>query len=97
MTALAELDCRYVAVPRFRGQQLKQPAQLDGWLREGRRICGLPLRLWRISPVSGRQGGFDELPPGRCSACQLTAGGVLWSRDPRDRNPRYNEPFVPVT
>ncbi len=35
MTALAELECRYVAVPRFRGQQLKEPAQLDGWLRDG--------------------------------------------------------------
>jgi len=35
MTALAELECRYVGVPRFRGQQLKEPAQLDGWLRDG--------------------------------------------------------------
>ncbi len=35
MTALAELDCRFVAVPRERGQQLKEPAQLDGWLRDG--------------------------------------------------------------
>jgi hypothetical protein len=35
MTALPELDCRYVAVPRWRGQQLKEPAQLDGWLRDG--------------------------------------------------------------
>ncbi len=35
MTALPELDCRYVAVPRIRGQQLKEPAQLDGWLRDG--------------------------------------------------------------
>jgi hypothetical protein len=35
MTALSELECRYVAVPRFRGQQLKEPAQLDGWLRDG--------------------------------------------------------------
>jgi hypothetical protein len=35
MTALPELDCRYVVVPRFRGQQLKEPAQLDGWLRDG--------------------------------------------------------------
>jgi len=35
MTALPELDCRYVAVPRVRGQQLKEPAQLDGWLRDG--------------------------------------------------------------
>jgi hypothetical protein len=35
MTGLPELDCRYVAVPRARGQQLKEPAQLDGWLRDG--------------------------------------------------------------
>ena len=35
MTALAELDCRFVAVPRVRGQQLKEVAQLDGWLRDG--------------------------------------------------------------
>jgi hypothetical protein len=24
-----------VVVPRLRGQQLKDPAQLDGWLRDG--------------------------------------------------------------
>ena len=35
MTALPELDCRFVVVPRYRGQQLKEPAQLDGWLRDG--------------------------------------------------------------
>jgi hypothetical protein len=35
MTALAGVDCRFVAVPRERGQQLKEPAQLDGWLRDG--------------------------------------------------------------
>lgn len=35
MTALPELDCQYVAVPRLRGQQLKEQAQLDGWLRDG--------------------------------------------------------------
>jgi hypothetical protein len=35
MTALPELECRFLAVPRFRGQQLKEPAQLDGWLRDG--------------------------------------------------------------
>jgi len=35
MTALPELDCRFVAVSRRRGQQLKEPAQLDGWLRDG--------------------------------------------------------------
>lgn len=35
MNALPGLDCRYVAVSRFRGQQLKEVAQLDGWLRDG--------------------------------------------------------------
>jgi len=35
MTSLPEFSCRFVAVPRKRGQQLKEPAQLDGWLRDG--------------------------------------------------------------
>ncbi len=35
MTALPEIDARFVVVPRSRGQQLKDPAQLDGWLRDG--------------------------------------------------------------
>ena len=35
MTALAEIACRYFVVPRLRGQQLKDQAQLDGWLRDG--------------------------------------------------------------
>ncbi len=35
MTMLPELDCRFAVVPRVRGQQLKEPAQLDGWLRDG--------------------------------------------------------------
>lgn len=35
MTMLPEVETRYVAVPRQRGQQLKDQAQLDGWLRDG--------------------------------------------------------------
>ncbi|MCX6997801.1 MAG: UTP--glucose-1-phosphate uridylyltransferase [Kiritimatiellaeota bacterium] len=35
MSALPEVDCRFVVVPRLRGQQLKDQAQLDGWLRDG--------------------------------------------------------------
>ena len=35
LSALGEIDTRFVAVPRIRGQQLKDPAQLDGWLRDG--------------------------------------------------------------
>ncbi len=35
MTALPEVKTRYAVVPRLRGQQLKDQAQLDGWLRDG--------------------------------------------------------------
>ncbi len=35
MTALPDLACSYAVVPRMRGQQLKDVAQLDGWLRHG--------------------------------------------------------------
>ncbi|OQA44527.1 MAG: UTP--glucose-1-phosphate uridylyltransferase [Chloroflexi bacterium ADurb.Bin325] len=35
MTALPDLECRFIAVPRRRGQNLKDQAQLDGWLRDG--------------------------------------------------------------
>ncbi len=35
MTALTEITCNFIAVPRARGQQLKEVAQLDGWLRDG--------------------------------------------------------------
>jgi len=35
MTALQELKCAFALVPRLRGQQLKDQAQLDGWLRDG--------------------------------------------------------------
>jgi hypothetical protein len=35
MTSLPELDCAYLAVARLRGQQLKDQAQLDGWMRDG--------------------------------------------------------------
>ena len=35
MTTLHDLEIRFFAVPRARGQQLKDQAQLDGWLRDG--------------------------------------------------------------
>ncbi|MCL2640179.1 MAG: hypothetical protein FWD53_04980, partial [Phycisphaerales bacterium] len=35
MTALPEVDSRFFVVPRNRGQQLKDTAQLDAWYREG--------------------------------------------------------------
>jgi hypothetical protein len=35
MSALPEVDCKFIVVPRVRGQQLKDQSQLDGWLRDG--------------------------------------------------------------
>lgn len=35
MTGLTQMSTGYVVVPRVRGQQLKEPAQLDGWVRDG--------------------------------------------------------------
>jgi hypothetical protein len=35
MTTLPEASCGFVIVPRLRAQQLKDQAQLDGWLRDG--------------------------------------------------------------
>ena len=47
MTVWPEINCKFVAVPRLRGQQLKDPAQLDGWVRDGsaaylESICAWP-------------------------------------------------------
>ena len=35
LTTLPEANVGYFAVSRLRGQQLKDPAQLDGWMRDG--------------------------------------------------------------
>ncbi|MGC6564938.1 MAG: UTP--glucose-1-phosphate uridylyltransferase [Akkermansiaceae bacterium] len=35
LTTLTEIESRFLVVPRLRGQQLKDPAQLDAWLRDG--------------------------------------------------------------
>jgi len=35
ITTLPEVNCAFFVVPRSRGQQLKDQAQLDGWFREG--------------------------------------------------------------
>jgi hypothetical protein len=46
MTALPELACRFIEVPRMRGQQLKEVAQLDGWLRDGSAVYTESLCAW---------------------------------------------------
>ncbi len=35
LSALPEINTKFLVVPRLRGQQLKEQAQLDGWLRDG--------------------------------------------------------------
>ena len=35
MSALPDVQCGYLVVPRMRGQQLKDPAQLDAWVTDG--------------------------------------------------------------
>jgi hypothetical protein len=49
MTTLPELDCGYAAVSRQRGQQLKEVAQLDGWLRDGSAAYVERLCAWEES------------------------------------------------
>ena len=46
MSSLDDVDCTFVVVPRVRGQQLKDPAQLDGWLRDGSAAHLESLCLW---------------------------------------------------
>lgn len=46
MTALAGIDCQFQVVPIQRGQQMKDPAQLDGWLRDGSAAHVASLAKW---------------------------------------------------
>ena len=47
MTGVAEVACQFVVVPRLRGQQLKEQAQLDGWLRDGSAAYVETLCAWQ--------------------------------------------------
>ncbi len=51
MTALPECDSRFMIVPRARGQQLKEPAQLDAWLRDGSAAFVESLCSWHETAV----------------------------------------------
>ena len=46
ITSLPESNCRFFVVPRPRGQQLKEQAQLDGWVRDGSAACIEKLCAW---------------------------------------------------
>jgi len=58
MSTLPELNTRFVVVPRLRGQQLKDQAQLDGWLRDGSAAYVESLGDWTAEP------GFPGRNPG---------------------------------
>ena len=47
MTAMPNVNCSFLVVPTLRGQQLKDPAQLDGWLRDGSAAYIESLCEWR--------------------------------------------------
>ena len=46
MTALADVKCQFQVVPIQRGQQMKDPAQLDAWLRDGSAQHVADLATW---------------------------------------------------
>ncbi len=50
MSALPEIDTRFLVVSRARGQQLKDQAQLDGWLRDGSAAHVASLCAWSEPP-----------------------------------------------
>lgn len=52
MTALRDCPCTYAVVPRARGQQLKEQAQLDGWLRDGSQAATGKLCRWEAEASS---------------------------------------------
>jgi hypothetical protein len=41
------VESRFAVVPRTRGQQLKDQAQLDGWLRDGSAAAVEALCEWK--------------------------------------------------
>ncbi|MGK7397485.1 MAG: UTP--glucose-1-phosphate uridylyltransferase [Candidatus Cyclobacteriaceae bacterium M3_2C_046] len=46
MTALPDIKCGYLVVPRLRGQQMKDPDQLDEWANDGSKEFVKGLGLW---------------------------------------------------
>ncbi len=54
MSALPEIETRFVRVPRLRGQQLKDQAQLDGWLRDGSAAYVEQLGRWEPEATDER-------------------------------------------
>jgi len=63
MTALAECTNAFAAVPRARGQQLKDQAQLDVWQRDGSAAYIESLAAGKeVAPVCDRREAQDARP-----------------------------------
>ena len=67
MSALPGVQCGYVVVPRVRGQQLKDPAQLDAWVNDGSKeyvegLCAL---------IDGVASPLFSQSKSRCHAWQI--------------------------
>lgn len=52
MSALPDIKCGYIEVPRYRGQQMKDPAQLDSWVTDGSKAYVASLGTFSPSVVS---------------------------------------------
>jgi len=48
MTALPDVSCGFMVVDRKRGQQLKDPAQLDAWVNDGSKEYVASLCGWKV-------------------------------------------------
>ncbi|MDW3647950.1 MAG: UTP--glucose-1-phosphate uridylyltransferase [Bacteroidia bacterium] len=48
MSGLPDVNCGYLAVSRMRGQQLKDPAQLDAWSNDGSKAYIAALCGWEV-------------------------------------------------
>ena len=78
LSSLPDLNCSYLAVSRQRGQQLKDTAQLDGWVNDGsmshvQSLCdfsrsGVKFLSWPLC-----------LPSGHFAARQIPLTGTWWN------------------
>ncbi len=76
MTVLPEVRCGFFAVPVVRGQQLKEPAQLEGWLRNGSPCWAQRAKLLKLT--RRRKRGSEH-----AAIRWLRAAAVRWDHPPQ--------------
>ena len=83
MTAIPEITSSFLVVSRMRGQQLKEQAQLDSWLRDGSAAYVDGLKKAYAWDVSGRSGILPD-EGGKLIAHEFDYkqdGGVVYEKD----------------